>query len=66
MLHGTVLPMPESCPALTGCLMHFVQKGTSHASSMLALNLYWTCRNGTEGLRVGVPELLEELGVLIL
>ncbi len=50
------------------CLRHSLLKGTLHASNVLELNLviYPKCRNGTEGLRVGISELLEELGVLIL
>ena len=50
------------------CLRHSLLKDTLHASNYLELNLviHRKCRNGTKGLRVGVSELLEELGVLIL
>ena len=37
-----------------------------HASNVLELNIviYQNCRNGAEGLRIGVSELLKELGCL--
>jgi len=60
--------MLQYCNRLCSIYGHFLLKGTFHASNILVLNLitYWKSRNGTEGLHVGLSELLKGLGVPIL